>query len=147
MKTAKMVKIVMAGVLFAFFGQGLTMAADYSKSSDDELIKQNNGKLKPVDAADLKLEVMKRANKLEGEAKKAFLDKVKTAYDKATENFKVKDFRAYEEAVKKEFKAKIEALSEEAKAEFGFTGGGCPHHGGGEHGEHKHDDKAEAHKH
>lgn len=140
MKTAKMVKFVMAGVLCASFGY----AADYSKHSDEELIKQNNGKLKAADAADLKLEVLKRANKLEGEAKKAFLDKVKAAYEKATENFKVKDFRAYEESVRKEFKAKIETLSEEAKAEFGITGGGCPHHGAGEH---NHGDKGGEHKH
>lgn len=139
----RMAKLVMTGLVSVSLAS-VGYAADYSKNSDDELIKLNNGKLKAADAADLKLEVIKRANKLEGEAKKAFLDKVKAAYDKATENFKVKDFRAYEESVRKEFKAKIDALSEEAKKEFGITGSGCPHHGGGEH---KHDEKAGEHKH
>lgn len=139
----RMAKLVMTGLVSVSLAS-VGYAADYSKNSDDELIKLNNGKLKAADAADLKLEVIKRANKLEGEAKKAFLDKVKAAYDKATENFKVKDFRAYEESVRKEFKAKIDALSEEAKQEFGITGGGCPHHGGGEH---KQDEKSSEHKH
>lgn len=138
----RMAKLVMTGLVSVSLAS-VGYAADYSKNSDDELIKLNNGKLKAADAADLKLEVIKRANKLEGEAKEAFLDKVKAAYDKATENFKVKDFRAYEESVKKEFKAKIDALSEEAKKEFGITDGGCHHHGG----EHKHDEKAGEHKH
>lgn len=138
----RMAKLVMTGLVSVSLAS-VGYAADYSKNSDDELIKLNNGKLKAADAADLKLEVIKRANKLEGEAKKAFLDKVKAAYDKATENFKVKDFRAYEESVRKEFKAKIDALSEEAKKEFGITGDGCPHHGG----EHKPDEKAGEHKH
>lgn len=138
----RMAKLVMTGLVSVSLAS-VGYAADYSKNSDDELIKLNNGKLKAADAADLKLEVIKRANKLEGEAKKAFLDKVKAAYDKATENFKVKDFRAYEESVRKEFKAKIDALSEEAKKGFGITGSGCPHHGG----EHKAEEKAGEHKH
>lgn len=119
-------KLALASVLCVSLGY----AADYSKQSDSDLIKLNNGKLKAADAADLKLEIMKRANKLEGDAKKDFFEKLKASYEKATDSWKAKDLRAYEAEVKKAFKEKVQSLSDEAKAELGLGGHGasCPNH-------------------
>lgn len=117
--------------------------ADYSKKSDEELIGLHNGKLKANEAASLRLEAMKRANKLENDDRKAFLEKFKSAYNEATSAWLVKDLREYEESVNKAFKALMESLSDEDKKALGMGGGGghsCPHHAEG-------GDNAQGHNH
>ena len=106
-------KVALAGVLCVSLGY----AADYSEASNEDLIKLNNGKLNAADAADLKLEVIKRLGKIDNaDEKKEFMGKLKEAYEKATNSWKVQKLRSYEKEVHKAFHEKIEALSNEEKA-------------------------------
>ena len=88
-------KVALAGVLCVSLGY----AADYSE------------------ARDLKLEVIKRLGKIDNaDEKKEFMGKLKEAYEKATNSWKVQKLRSYEKEVHKAFHEKIEALSNEEKA-------------------------------
>lgn len=89
---------------------GVVSAEDYSKKSNDELVKLHGSVKNASDAADLKLEIKKRIDKMDEKVRKDFIDKLKASYEKNTENMSVKDFRAYESSVKKELKAKMEKL-------------------------------------
>lgn len=103
----KFLSVLVCGALS--FGAS-AVAQDFSKASNDELAKLH-GSLKNVsDAADLKLEIKKRVESMEGAAKKEFLSKVKQGYEKNTENMSVKEFREYEASVKKEVKDKMQKL-------------------------------------
>ncbi len=119
----KVAKVLLAGLVVC-----MGYAADFSSKSNDELVKINGTLKSADDAADLKLEILKRVNTLEESAKKDFIDKLKASYEKNTENMKVKDLRAYEANVKKAFKAKIEKLSDKDKEAFGLNAPSCPHH-------------------
>lgn len=107
---------------------GVMMAEDFSKKSNDELVRLHGYIKQPSDAADLKLELKKRIESMDGRAKKEFVEKLKDSYNKNTENMTLRDFRKYEADVKKELKAKMEKL-------------GIKH----EMGEHKHGDAIKGH--
>ncbi|MWV62894.1 DUF1104 domain-containing protein [Helicobacter saguini] len=117
MKKFLLVSAVCAGLC------GILMAEDYSKKSNDELVKLHGSVKNASDAADLKIEIKKRIDKMDEKVRKDFIDKLKASYEKNTENMSVKEFRAYESSVKKELKAKMEKL--------GIKHPEGHHHGGG----------------
>ena len=94
-------------------------AADFSAKSNDELLNLYGqyGTMSVNDTADLRLELMRRADKLQGNDKKAFMDKMRGNYDKATESWSVNKWRAYRESVNKEYdkKRQNDALIKQAK--------------------------------
>ncbi|WP_300720261.1 hypothetical protein [uncultured Helicobacter sp.] len=63
------------------------------------------------------------------------MEKVKAAFEKATDSWNAKELRAYEKALKEGVKARVEKMSDADKNAYGFgEASGCPMHAG----EHKH---------
>lgn len=127
----RVTKILLAAVLGLSLGYG----ADFSKKKDDDLVKlQGTFKDKIDDAVDLQLEIKKRITKMSEKNKPKYMEKLKEAYEKATDGWTVKELREHEKAVREGVKARVEKMSDKEKKEYGFDGaGGCPMHGGGEH--------------
>lgn len=105
--------------ILAGIAASLLNAADFSKSSDKDLIKVA-GIVSIEDYADYKLEIIKRMKaKKEKDAKK-FRDQLHAQMEKNTENLTLKEWRAYQKATKEALESKIKSLSEQEKKELGF---------------------------
>ena len=110
-------KMLVASALLSF---AITaFAADFSAKSNEELLNlyAQYGSMSVSDTADLRLELMRRADKLQGNEKKSFMDKMRGNYDKATESWSVSKWRSYRESVNKEYdkKRQNDALAKQAK--------------------------------
>ncbi|WP_343353406.1 DUF1104 domain-containing protein [Helicobacter mastomyrinus] len=126
----KVTKILLVAALAFSFGYGI----DLSKKKDDDLVKLQ-GTLKGEDAVDLALEVRKRVAKMSEKNKPKYMEKVKAAFEKATDSWNAKELRAYKKALKEGVKARVEKMSDADKKAYGFDeASGCPMHAG----EHKH---------
>lgn len=112
-------KLVIASTLLSFAISAF--AADFSTKSNDELLNLygNYGSMSVSDTADLRLELMRRADKLQGNEKKSFMDKMRGNYDKATQSWSVSKWRAYRESVNKEYDKKRQNDAIAKQAQYG----------------------------
>lgn len=94
-------------------------AADYSKKSDTELIKLS-GSVKVEDFPDYHIEISKRLKKKSEKDAKAFREKLKAQYEKATENMVVKQLREYKKATHEALQKRISSMSVKELQESGL---------------------------
>ena len=94
-------------------------AADFSKKSDDELIKLS-GSVKAVDFPDYKIEIAKRIKQKSDKDAQVFKEELKAQYEKATENMKVKELREYRKATGEAMKKRVSTMSKKERKELGF---------------------------
>ncbi|MDE6885569.1 MAG: DUF1104 domain-containing protein [Helicobacteraceae bacterium] len=86
---------------------GILFAADYSKVSNDELIKMS-GSVQPKDMLDYKIEVGKRVDEMTMKDANEFKNKIREQEKQVYDNMKVKDFKARQKAI-------MEAMKEQCK--------------------------------
>lgn len=98
---------------------GWLNAADFSKHTEDELIKLS-GSVKVADYPDYKIEVIKRTKQMKEKDAQSFKEKLKAQYEKATENMKVKELRAYEKSAREAMKKKIDSMTAKEIKEAGL---------------------------
>lgn len=98
---------------------GWLNAADFSKHTEDELIKLS-GSVKVADYPDYKIEIIKRAKQMKEKDAQSFKEKLKAQYEKATENMKVKELRAYEQSAREAMKKKIDTMTVKELKESGL---------------------------
>ena len=98
---------------------GTLGAADFSKKSDAELINLS-GIAKVEEFADYQIEIAKRLKKKSEKEAKAFKEKLKAQYEKATDNLTVKQLREYKQATHEAMKKRIESMSVKELQESGL---------------------------
>lgn len=111
----KLISMVLAGVLCA----SLALAADFSKKSNDDLVKMA-GTVAPKDVPDYRMELHKRVKAMKKEDAKAFHQKFEASMKKNTEKMSVKDMRARRAAVKKAIDEKTKGMTKEQIKESGL---------------------------
>ncbi|TLD97763.1 DUF1104 domain-containing protein [Helicobacter jaachi] len=115
------VKVCVIAALFC--GVGVN-AADFSKKSDDDLVKLS-GVVKVEEFVDYELEVAKRLKAKSEKDAQAFKEKLKTQFEKATENLTVKQLREYRKATREAMQKHIEKMSAKELKESGLHARGC----------------------
>lgn len=90
----KVFSIVLAGVL----ASGALFAADFSKSSNNDLLNMA-GKVKAEDARDFFSEIEKRVDEMTGKQAREFWEKYRANEEKVFDGMKVKDVRAYKQSL------------------------------------------------
>lgn len=132
----KLISMVLAGALCA----SLALAADFSKKSNDDLVKMA-GTVAPKDVPDYRMELHKRVKAMKKEDAKAFHQKFEASMKKNTEKISVKDMRARRAAVKKAIDEKTKGMTKEQIKESGLE----MHHGHHKHAkDHKKDEATKA---
>lgn len=111
----KLISMVLAGALCA----SLALAADFSKKSNDDLVKMA-GTVAPKDVPDYRMELHKRVKAMKKEDAKAFHQKFEASMKKNTEKMSVKDMRARRAAVKKAIDEKTKGMTKEQIKESGL---------------------------
>ena len=90
----KVFSIVLAGIL----ASGALFAADFSKSSNADLLNMA-GKVKAEDARDFFAEIDKRVDEMTGKEAREFWEKYRKNEEKVFDGMKVKDVRAYKQSL------------------------------------------------
>ena len=85
-------------ILAITIASGALFAADFSKSSNDDLLNLA-GKIQPSDAKDYFAEIEKRVSEMTGKEAREFRDKFFANEQKVFDNMKVKDIRAYKQSL------------------------------------------------
>ncbi|MDO7252336.1 DUF1104 domain-containing protein [Helicobacter cappadocius] len=133
----KFISMILAGALCA----SLAFGADFSKKSNDDLIKVA-GTVAPKDVPDYRMELHKRIKAMKKPEAKAFHEKLEASMKKNTEKMSMKDMRARREAIKKAIDEKTKGMTKEQIKESGLD-----HHGHHKHGkDHKKDEGSKANK-
>lgn len=122
----KLISMVLAGALCA----SLALAADFSKKSNDDLVKMA-GTVAPKDVPDYRMELHKRIKTMKKEDAKAFHQKFEASMKKNTEKMSMKDMRARRAAIKKAIDEKTKGMTKEQIKESGL------HHTMHQHDQHK----------
>lgn len=89
---------ILSGILASFIASGVLFAADFSKSSDADLINLA-GKVQPSDAKDYFAEIDKRIDEMTTKEARDFREKMRLNEEKVFDNMKVKDVRAYRKSI------------------------------------------------
>lgn len=129
----KLISMVLAGALCA----SLALAADFSKKSNDDLVKVA-GTVAPKDVPDYRMELHKRVKAMKKEDAKAFHKKFEASMKKNTEKMSMKDMRARRAAIKKAIDEKTKGMTKEQIKESGLV---HTHHDKHKKDTKKHDDK------
>lgn len=116
----KLISMVLAGALCA----SLALAADFSKKSNDDLVKMA-GTVAPKDVPDYRIELHKRVKAMKKEDAKAFHEKFEASMKKNTEKMSMKDMRARRAAIKKAIDEKTKGMTKDQIKESGLQ----MHHG------------------
>ena len=85
-------------ILAITIASGALFAADFSKSSNDDLLNLA-GKIQPSEAKDYFSEIEKRVNEMTGKEAREFREKFFANEQKVFDNMKVKDIRAYKQSL------------------------------------------------
>ncbi|PAF46390.1 hypothetical protein BKH46_07945 [Helicobacter sp. 12S02634-8] len=111
----KFAAMILAGAVCA----SLSFGADFSKQSNEELIKMA-GTVAPADAPDYKIEIHKRMKTMKKEEAKKFHEQLEEAMQKNTDSMTLKEFRERREAIKQAMDAKIKTMSKKELKESGL---------------------------
>lgn len=101
-------------ILGAMVLSGILFGADYSKSSNEDLINLS-GKVEPKDISSYFKEIEKRVDEMSMKEAREFRDKLREQEMKVYDNMKVKDFKARQNAIR-------EAMKTECKGKKGECG-------------------------
>lgn len=119
MKTKTLVSLALVGALISG-----AFAADYSKASNEELLKLSAGKIAPKDYPDYRMEIHKRTQEMKVKDAKVFRDKLRESrqsmYDKMTH----KEYLEYKDAIHLEMQKRLDSMSEREARESGLLGYG-----------------------
>lgn len=91
-------------ILGAMVLSGILFGADYSKSSNEDLINLS-GKVEPKDISSYFKEIEKRVDEMSMKEAREFRDKLREQEMKVYDNMKVKDFKARQNAIREAMKA------------------------------------------
>ncbi|PAF42927.1 DUF1104 domain-containing protein [Helicobacter sp. 11S03491-1] len=112
----KVTSIVLASAICV----SLSFGADFSKKSNDELIKIA-GTVAPKDVPDYRIELHKRFKTMKKEDAKVFHQELETSMKQNTATMSVKDFRARKQAIQKAIDEKLKGMSKEQIKESGLV--------------------------
>ena len=130
MKTKTIVSLALVGALISG-----AFAADYSKASNEELLKLSAGRIAPKDYPDYRMEIHKRTQEMKVKDARVFRDKLRESrqsmYDKMTH----KEYLEYKDAIYLETQKRLDSMSENEARESGLMGYG--HYRGGGKAGHK----------
>lgn len=119
MKTKTIVSLALVGALISG-----AFAADYSKVSNEELLKLSAGKIAPKDYPDYRMEIHKRVQEMKVKDARVFRDKLRESrqnmYDKMTH----KEYLDYQDAIHLETQKRLDSMSEKEARESGLMGYG-----------------------
>lgn len=115
MKTKTIVSLALVGALLSG-----AFAADYSKTSNEELLKLSAGKIAPKDYPDYRMEIHKRIQEMKVKDARVFRDKLRevrqSMYDKMTH----KEYLEYQDAIRLETRKRLDSMSEKEARESGL---------------------------
>lgn len=111
---------------FALVGALVTSAlsADYSKLSNEELIKLSSSKIAPKDYPDYKIEVHKRMQEMKIKEARDFGDKLRESRNNVYDKMTRKEYQEYREATRLEMQKRLDTMSESQARESGLVGYG-----------------------
>lgn len=89
---------VFSMILASIFASGALFAADFSKSSNADLLNMA-GKVKAEEARDFFAEIDKRIDEMTGKQAREFWEKFRANEEKVFDGMKVKDVRAYKQSL------------------------------------------------
>lgn len=89
---------LLSSILAVTIASGALFAADFSKSSNDDLLNLA-GKIKAEEAKDYFAEIEKRVNEMTGKEAREFREKFRANEEKVFDNMKVKDIRTYKQSL------------------------------------------------
>ena len=89
---------VFSMILASIFASGALFAADFSKSSNADLLNMA-GKVKAEEARDFFAEIDKRIDEMTGKEAREFWEKFRANEEKVFDGMKVKDVRAYKQSL------------------------------------------------
>ncbi|MDE7175379.1 MAG: DUF1104 domain-containing protein [Helicobacter sp.] len=131
MKTKIILSLALAGTLVSG-----ALAADYSKASNEELIKLS-GKVAPKDYPDYRMEIHKRMQEMKVKEAREFRDRLRESHQNAYSNMTHKEYLEHHNALCAEVQKRLDTMSESQAIESGLIGYGYGHHRGyrGEYGQ------------
>lgn len=89
---------ILSSILAVTIASGALFAADFSKSSNDDLLNLA-GKIKAEEAKDYFAEIEKRVDEMTGKEAREFREKFRANEEKVFDNMKTKDIRAYKQSL------------------------------------------------
>ena len=89
---------ILGGILTSILASGTLFAADFSKSSNADLLNLA-GKVKAEEAKDYFAEIEKRVDEMTGKEAREFREKFHANEQKVFDNMKMKDIRAYKQSL------------------------------------------------
>lgn len=89
---------ILGGILASILASGALFAADFSKSSNADLLNLA-GKIQPSEAKDYFSEIEKRVDEMTGKEAREFREKFHANEQKVFDNMKMKDIRAYKQSL------------------------------------------------